>query len=100
MMTTEFMKWAYSSAWHRISKSQSISTGYLHKNKQHIGQRNRTIKELRNKSMLIYSIYEKRGKIIYKEEKTVSSINGVGKLEKNGIGPVSYTMHKNKLKVN
>ena len=40
---------------------------------------------------------------IYYEEKTVSSINGVGKLEsyvqKNETGPLSYTIHKNEPKI-
>ena len=40
---------------------------------------------------------------IYNEEKTTSSINGMGKLDiymqKNQTGLVSHTMHKNKFKM-
>ena len=40
---------------------------------------------------------------IFKGQKTVSSINGVGKLngnmQKNEIGPLSHTIHKNKFKM-
>ena len=54
------------------------------------------IEKLRNKSTL-YMVHEFMTKEarIYSEERTASSINGIEK-----TGPLSYTTHKNSLKMN
>ena len=73
----------------------------LHGNR-HMDQWNRI--ESPEEHPCIYSqlIFEKGPKIYYRGKK-VSSINSVGKLDshmqKNETGPLSYTIHKNQLKV-
>ena len=70
---------------------------YWHKNR-YIEQWNKTENPEMDPQLYGQLIFEKAGKNI-QWKKAVSSINGVRKIGQPHTGPFSYTMHKDKLKI-